>query len=80
VQLLRQIAEFTVREHLPAASSFRPFAAYGANRGIMRGHVAVPIRLQDGTLAGYIGITEAKLPPRWHGIPSRVVVPLRKPA
>ena len=29
VQSLRQIAEFTVREHLPAASSFRPFAAYG---------------------------------------------------
>ncbi len=34
-----------------------------ANRGIMRGHIAVPIRLEDGTLAGYIGITEAKLPP-----------------
>ena len=29
VQSLRQIAEFTVRKHLPAASSFRPFAAYG---------------------------------------------------
>lgn len=51
-----------------------------AQRGIMRGHVAVPIRLQDGTLTGYIGITEAKLPPRWHGIHSGVVVPLRKPA
>lgn len=51
-----------------------------ANRGIMRGHVAVPIRLEDGTLTGYIGITEAKLPPRWLGIPSPMVVPLRKPA
>lgn len=29
VQSLRQIAEFTVREHLPAASSFRPFASFG---------------------------------------------------
>jgi ABC-type uncharacterized transport system substrate-binding protein len=28
-QFLRQIAEFTVREHLPAASSFRPFAILG---------------------------------------------------
>jgi hypothetical protein len=32
-------------------------------KGIMRGTVAVPVRLEDGTLAGYIGITEAKLPP-----------------
>ena len=46
----------------------------------MRGFVAVPIRLEDGTLAGYIGITEATLPPRWHGIPSPVVVPLRRGA
>jgi DNA primase len=51
-----------------------------ASRGIMRGHVAVPIRLPDGTLAGYIGITEAKLPPRWHSINREVVVPLRKPS
>lgn len=29
VQSLRQIAEFTLREHLPSASSFRPFAAFG---------------------------------------------------
>ena len=42
-------------------------------KGIMRGTVAVPVRLTDGTLAGYIGITDAKLPPRWHGIPSTVV-------
>ena len=36
-----------------------------APRGIMRGTVAVPIRTEEGRLVGYIGITEAKLPPRW---------------
>lgn len=36
-----------------------------APRGILRGTVAVPIRTADGILAGYIGITEAKLPPKW---------------
>jgi hypothetical protein len=47
-------------------------------RGIMRSLVAIPIRLEDGTLAGYIGITEiAKLPPRWHGLPENKVVKLR---
>ena len=37
-----------------------------APRGIMAGLVAVLIRLEDGTLAGYIGITEAKLPKSFH--------------
>ncbi len=50
-----------------------------APKGILRGTVAVPVRLEDGTLAGYIGITEAKLPPRWHGIATNVV-PLPKRA
>lgn len=36
-----------------------------APRGILRGTVAVPIRTEDGTLAGYIGITEATLPTEW---------------
>lgn len=36
-----------------------------ASRGTLRGMVAVPIRSEDGTLAGYIGITDAKLPPKW---------------
>lgn len=36
-----------------------------AKKGMMRGKIAVPIRLEDGTLVGYIGIDEAKLPPRW---------------
>ena len=52
-----------------------------AKKGIMRGTVAVPVRLPDGTLAGYIGITEARMPPRWHlvqGQEDDVVVPFRK--
>jgi hypothetical protein len=49
-------------------------------RGIMRGLVAIPIRLPSGELAGYVGVEEiAKLPPRWHGIEQKVV-PLRRPA
>lgn len=33
-----------------------------AKKGIMRGVVAVPLRLPDGTLVGYVGITDARLP------------------
>lgn len=36
-----------------------------APRGVMRGMVAVPIRLSDGKLIGYIGIEEAVLPKEW---------------
>lgn len=36
-----------------------------APKGIMRGTVAVPVRLPDGTLVGYLGITEARLPKTW---------------
>ena len=36
-----------------------------APRGILRGKVAIPIRTEDGTLAGYIGVEEAVLPPKW---------------
>jgi DNA primase len=36
-----------------------------APRGLMKGLVAVPIRLTDGRLVGYIGISEAKLPTAW---------------
>jgi len=36
-----------------------------APRGVLRGTVAVPIRNPDGSLAGYIGIQEATLPPKW---------------
>jgi hypothetical protein len=33
-----------------------------APRGTMSGLVLIPVRLETGELAGYIGITEAKLP------------------
>jgi hypothetical protein len=46
---------------------------------MMKGYVAIPIRLSTGELTGYIGITEAKLPkgksftfPTWSHFPRRV--------
>lgn len=36
-----------------------------AARGILRGKVAIPVRLANGQLAGYIGIIECQLPPSW---------------
>ncbi len=37
-----------------------------APRGILKGLVAVPVRLEDGTLSGYLGLSEIeKLPPQW---------------
>lgn len=37
-----------------------------APRGILKGTVAVPLRNRDGSIAGYIGLTDVeKLPPRW---------------
>ena len=50
-----------------------------ASKGIMRGTVAVPVRLPDGTLAGYVGIIEARLPARFHLVPANVV-PFQKKA
>jgi DNA primase len=51
-----------------------------APKGILRGTVAVPVRLPDGTLAGYIGLTDiAKLPNRWH-LPATNVVELKRKA
>ena len=40
-----------------------------APRGVHRGRVAIPLRLADGAIAGYISISEdssVKLPPKWH--------------
>lgn len=37
-----------------------------APRGVLRGKVAWPVRLSDGTLVGYIGVTDCALPPRWN--------------
>jgi hypothetical protein len=54
-----------------AALGFEPEDAQAlgigyAGRGIMRGLVAIAVRLEDGSLAGYVGVEEiAKLPPRW---------------
>ena len=39
-----------------------------APRGVLKGTVAIPVRLEDGTLCGYIGITDATLPKEWRGI------------
>jgi len=37
-----------------------------APRGILKGTVAVPVRNRDGTIAGYIGLTDVeRLPPKW---------------
>lgn len=36
-----------------------------APRGVLKGTVAIPVRTEDGKLAGYIGIVDAKLPPKW---------------
>lgn len=36
-----------------------------ASKGLMRTHVALPIRMPDGTLVGYIGVKAAQLPPKW---------------
>ena len=36
-----------------------------APRGVLKNTVAIPIRLEDGRLIGYIGITEATLPKEW---------------
>lgn len=38
-------------------------------RGLHRGRIAIPLRLADGTLAGYLSIevnTSVQLPPQWH--------------
>jgi hypothetical protein len=35
-------------------------------KGMMKGYVAIPIRLPTCELTGYIGITEAKLPKEFH--------------
>lgn len=49
-----------------------------APKGMMRGLVAVPIRLPAGELVGYIGIEEARLPKSFHlsGEPETNVVRL----
>jgi DNA primase len=47
-----------------------------APKGIMRGTVAVPIRDESGRLLGYIGVTEARCPPK--GFLATNVVPITR--
>jgi hypothetical protein len=63
------------------AAGFNPEEAQAigigfAGRGMMRGTVAVPIRDEHGTLLGYIGVTEARCPPK--GFFNQNVVPFGK--
>ena len=38
-----------------------------APRGVHRGRIAIPVRLSDGTIAGYLSVDGGvKLPPKWH--------------
>ena len=38
-----------------------------APRGVHRGRIAIPLRLADGTIAGYLSVDGGvKLPPKWH--------------
>lgn len=50
-----------------------------APKGLMRGTVAIPLRMPNGTLIGYIGVTDGKLPKSLK-IPESNVVPIKKPA
>lgn len=49
-----------------------------APKGMMKGYVAVPVRLPTGELTGYIGITEGRVPKEFHL--SRVVTFPKKSA
>jgi hypothetical protein len=49
-----------------------------APKGMMKGYVAIPVRLPTGELTGYIGITEGKVPKEFHL--SRVVTFPKKSA
>ena len=48
-----------------------------ASKGVMRGLVAVPLRLPDGTLIGYLGLDQARLPSKWQ-LPQSNVVALKR--
>lgn len=45
-----------------------------ASRGTMKGNVLIPIRLEDGTLTGYVGVQDVTaLPEKWQGLEHNVV-------
>lgn len=48
------------------------------SKGLMAGHVAIPVRDEDGALLGYVGIQEAKLPKDFQ--PADNVIPLKRKA
>lgn len=64
--------DYLVSDHeMVIAVGFDPdFAAtHGigfAPRGVMRGQIAIPVRSSKGKLLGYIGVTDCRLPSRWH--------------
>ena len=47
-----------------------------AGKGILRGTIAIPFRDEHGTLLGYIGVEDCKLPPSF----TSNVIPLKKKA
>lgn len=49
------------------------------NRGLLKGHVCIPVRLADGSLAGYVGVHGGKVPSTWHYLKTNVV-PLKRRA
>ncbi len=50
--------------NLPDTVAVKLGAGY-CNKGLMRGYVALPLRLPTGQLVGYIGVKDAKLPKQW---------------
>ena len=50
--------------NLPGDVAIKLGAGYCA-KGLMRGYVALPLRLPSGKLIGYIGVKECKLPKQW---------------
>lgn len=62
-------AEFPDR----SARTVVPSIGY-AGKGMMKGYVAVPVRLPTCELTGYIGITEGKVPKEFH-LSRRVTFP-----
>lgn len=50
-----------------------------SSKGVLRGTVAVPLRLPDGTLVAYAGVTEMRLPSTIR-LPGSNVVPLKRGA
>ena len=48
-----------------------------ASRGLLKGYVCIPVRLENGFLSGYVGVHEGKVPKIWH-FPKTNVIPITK--